>query len=147
MQPAIAQDEVVHLQFPYLHGAIGSRASDRAHTHQPRQTPPREGEVAAVVAEGYLGEEALGDGGLAWGVGRWVRRARALVLEVESFADRVAEVLRPLLRDLGEIPHALAVALGTAVAQLVRACQAESGGHPHVEPIVEALEARRQRLL
>ena len=60
MQPAIAQDEVAYPQFPYLHGAASSRARDRVDAHQLGQTPPREGEVAAVVAEGDLGEEARG---------------------------------------------------------------------------------------
>ena len=41
---------------------------------------------------------------------------RSPVVTEEPFADRKAEVLGPLLRDLGEIPHNLDVALGTAVA-------------------------------
>ena len=69
MQPAVAQDEAVHLQFPNLHGAAGSRARDSEDAHQPGQAPAYEGEVAAVVAEGDLGEEAVGDGGLPREVG------------------------------------------------------------------------------
>ena len=90
--------------------------------------------MGAVVAE------AMGGRGLPRDVGRKVRRPRSPVLGVEPLADRVAEVLRPLLRDLGEVPHTLAVALGTAVAQLVRARLSVRRGHPYVEPVVEALE-------
>ena len=111
------QDEVVHLRLLDLHCAAGSRARDRADADQPGQTPPREGEVAAVVAEGDLGEEAVGCGGLRRNVGRWVRRARAPVLRVEAFTDRVADVLCLLIRELGEKPHALAVALGPALPE------------------------------
>ena len=68
--------------------------------------------MAAIVAEGDFGNEAMGGGGLPRGVGRSVRGARALVLKVKSFADCVAEVLRALLLGLGEIHHALAVAHG-----------------------------------
>ena len=107
----------------------------------------REGEVAAVVAEGNLGEEAVGGGWLPRDVGRRVRRARLPVHGLQAFADRVAEVLCPFLRDLGEVPHALAVALGPAMAQLVRARQAARGGYPHVEPIAEVPKPGRQRLL
>ena len=67
--------------------------------------------MAAVVAEGDLGEEAVGGGRLPRDVRRRVRCARPPVLGVEAFVDRVAEVLRPCLRDLAEVPHALAVAV------------------------------------
>ena len=103
--------------------------------------------MAAVVAEGDLREEAVGGRGLPRDVGRRVRRPGSPVLGLEPLADRVAEVLRPLLRDLGEVPHTLAVALGSAVAQLVRARQPVWGGHPYVEPVVEALKPERQRFL
>ena len=69
----------------------------------------------------------MGGGGLPQDIGRWVRRARTAVLGVEAFADCVVEVLHPFLRDLGEILHALAVALGSAMAQLVRARQVVRG--------------------
>ena len=86
--------------------------------------------MVAVVAEGDLREDAVGGRGLPRDVGYRVRRPRSPVLGVEPLADRVAEVLRPLLRDLREVPHTLAVALGSAVAQLVRARQPVWGGHP-----------------
>ena len=91
VQPAVAQVEALHLQFPYPHGAASSRARDRADAHQPSWTPPREGEVAAVLAKGDLGEEAVGGGGLPRTIGRWVWRSRAAVLGLEPFADRVAD--------------------------------------------------------
>ena len=147
----IAHEEVVHLQFPNLHGAAGNRPHDRGDAQQLGLTPPREGKVAAVVADGDLGDEggSGGGGGGRPAAGRRTLgpRSRAPVLGVEPFADRMAEVLRPLLRDLGEILHALAAALGTAVAQLVRARKAAWRGHPHLKAIVEALQPRRQRLL
>ena len=82
----------------------------------------------------------MGGGRLPWDVGRRDRRTRPPVLDVEAFADRVAEVLGPFLRDLGEVPTTLAVALGPAMAHLVRACQAVRGGSPHIEPIVEVVK-------
>ena len=103
--------------------------------------------MAAVVAEGELGKEALGGGGLPWEVGLRVRCARSPVFGVQAPADCVAEVLRPFLRDLGQVPHALAVTVSPAMAQLVRARQAIRGGDPHAEPMVEVLKPRRQRLL
>ena len=135
MQPAVVHDEVVHLQLSHLHLAAGYCRGDRADAHQLGQSPPREGKVAAVVAEGDLGEEAVGGGGLPRDVGRRVRRARLPVHGLQAFADRVAEVLCPFLRDLREVPHAPAVALGPAMAQLVRASQAARGGYPHIEPV------------
>ena len=103
--------------------------------------------MAAVVAEGDLREEAVGGRGLLRDVGLRVRRTGPPVFGVRAFADRVAEVLRPFLPDLGEVPHALAIALGPAMAQLVGARQAVRGGDPHVQPIVEVVKPRRQRLL
>ena len=93
----MALDKAVHLQLPDLHKAAGCRARDSVDAHQLGQGPPCEGEAAAVVAEGDLGEEAVGGRGLPRDVGRWVRRPRSSVLGVEPFADRVAEVLCPLL--------------------------------------------------
>ena len=90
--------------------------------------------MAAVVAEGNLGKEAVWGGGLPWDVGLRVRCASSLVFGVEALADCLVEVLRPFLRDLREVPHALAVALGPAMAYLVRARQAVRGGYPYVDP-------------
>ena len=101
----------------------------------------------AVVAAGDLSEEAVGGRGLPRDVGRWVRVAGPLVLGVSTRADCVEEVFSALLRDLGEVPLALGVALGRAVAQLVRAHQAVRGGDPHFEPIVEVLKPGRQQVL
>ena len=72
--------------------------------------------MAAVVAEGDLEEVAVGGSGLPRDVGRRVWCGRTPVLGVEAFADGVVEVLFPFLRHLGEIPHAVAVALGPAMA-------------------------------
>ena len=58
------------------------------------------------------GRKPWGAAGLPRDVGRQVRHPGSPVLGVEPLADRVAEVLHPLVRDLGEVPHALAVALG-----------------------------------
>ena len=66
----MAQEELVQLQLPYLHGAASSRARDRADARQPRRALPREGAVAAVVSKGDLREDSVGGGGLPRDVGR-----------------------------------------------------------------------------
>ena len=86
-------------------------------------------------------------GGLPQDLGRRIRRTTPPVLRVEAFGNRVAEVVRPFLRDLGEVPHTLAVALGAAMARLVRSSQIVREGHPHVEPIVEGQRPWQHRLL
>ena len=91
--------------------------------------------MAVVVVEGNLGKEALGGRGLPWDVGRRDRCARWPVFGVKALADCVVEVLRPFLRDVTEVPHALAVALGPTMLQLVRAHHSVRGGDPHVEPL------------
>ena len=103
--------------------------------------------MVAVVGEGDLAEEAVGGSRLPREVGRRVWHARSPVLGVQALADSMAEVLRPLLRDLGQVPHALAAALGSTMAQVVRARQAVRAGYPHVEPIVEVVKPGQQRLL
>ena len=92
--------------------------------------------MVAVVAKGDLREEAVGGGRLPRNVGCRGRHARLPVLGVHTVADNVAEVPRPFVRDLGDVPHAVAVALGPTVVHVVQARQAIPGGYPHVEPIV-----------
>ena len=132
VEPAVAQDEVLHLQFPHMHGAADRRTRHHADAHQPGQAPHREGEVAAVVAEGDLGEETVGGRRLARDVGRRVSGVGPLVLDVQTRADHVAGVFCAFLGDLGEVPHALAVASGRVEVQLIRAREAVRGGDPHV---------------